>query len=127
MNAYQFHFPEIELVGCFFHYGQAIYRKIKNELKLASEYKADENLQRYVKSVISLALVPPSKVEDAFLNLMYKEIDLIEQYTLGPFNDYFCETWIENDTWLISLWNQYDRTIRTNNHIEGMKKCVGYS
>jgi hypothetical protein len=30
MGAFQYHFPRIEISGCFFHFGQSLYRKIVN-------------------------------------------------------------------------------------------------
>ena len=93
MNAYQFHFPRVQLIGCFFHYGQAIYRRLKNECKLSSEYRTDNDLAKWLKSVIALALLPPSQVETAFAYLMEEEV--VTKYpALTEFNDYFVETWI---------------------------------
>jgi len=28
IGAYQYHFPNIKVIGCFFHFGQSLYRKI---------------------------------------------------------------------------------------------------
>ena len=65
INAYKFHFPRAEILGCFFHFGQCLYKKLV-ELGLKVQYSQDANLRKWVKMVISLALVPPEKVSDGF-------------------------------------------------------------
>ena len=67
MGAFQYHFPRIEISGCFFHFGQSLYRKIVNfiliiyiflfwyflkvDIGLKTQYQEDENLRKYVKKI----------------------------------------------------------------------------
>ena len=73
MNAYQFHFTRIKLVGFFFHFGQSLYRRLKNECKLAQEYQADPKLSKWLKSVTALAFLPIYK-GNIFLKVAFEFI-----------------------------------------------------
>ena len=97
-----------------------MFRKIA-EIGLKKQYQEDENLKKFVKKIISLALVPIDKVQDVFVELCEFEKPEYEQIDL--FLDYMTETYIDPDQALfpIETWNQYDDTDnkRTNNDIEG--------
>ena len=71
---------------------------------------------KWFRSLVALALVPPGKVEDCFEHLLDTHPDYPEIQKLC---DYVTETWIEGK-FPIELWNHYDNDgPRTNNHIEG--------
>ena len=99
----------------------------QSEVMLGKEYLDDKVLRQWFKSVMAVALTPPEKVETAWLSLLDKSNEsdesdksLLEKYpTLDKFNNYFTSNWIESSTWTIGMWNQYDNTLRTNNHVEG--------
>jgi hypothetical protein len=48
--------------GCFFHFGQCLFKQIKDEAKLKTEYSQDPILRKWFKKVVSLALIPKNKV-----------------------------------------------------------------
>jgi len=50
-------FPSARHVGCFFHFCQAVWRRIQ-ELGLARRYKSNPDFQLHVKSHIALAFLP---------------------------------------------------------------------
>jgi hypothetical protein len=54
-------FPQTEVVGCFFHLGQAVWRKIQAN-GLIEAYTSDEEAYIKLKSLISLAFLPTDKV-----------------------------------------------------------------
>ena len=58
----------MKYLAVFFHFGQSLYRKVV-EIGLKVQYQEDENLKKYVKKIISLALVPTDKVQDVFVEL----------------------------------------------------------
>ena len=120
IGAFKYHFPRIEVSGCFFHFGQSLFRKVV-EIGLKVQYQEDENLKKYVKKIISLALVPRDKVQDIFVELC--EIEKPEFDSIDKFLDYVTETYVDPDQALfpIELWNQYDDNDnkRSNNDIEG--------
>jgi len=56
-------FPEIEIQGCMFHFGQSIWRKIQ-ALGLASDYNNHIQFQKWARLIFSLPLIPPSRIDD---------------------------------------------------------------
>ena len=65
-------FPWTRPRGCWFHYGQAIFRKAQ-EYGLQVEYKKKGVVYCIVKELIALALLPHEEVLEAFnVNLLYK-------------------------------------------------------
>ena len=114
------------IVGCLFHLGRCIYRKIL-QLGLSEQYLRDDDTRLNCKMLVSLAFVPPVDVLAAFETLL----DNIPA-DLEPLMDYFEDTWIDrphrrgqrrNPMFSIDVWSIYDRVIdglpRTNNSIEG--------
>lgn len=106
-------------VGCFFHYTQAIYRKIQN-LGLSNEYAADENIRNICRKLMALALMPVSLVIETFDDLH----DLIFQLPsakcdlLKSLFNYFENQWIKRVD--VKTWNVYGLKLRTNNNAEGL-------
>ena len=61
LNAIDTSFPGTNNKGCFFHFSQAIFRKIQS-LGLQNRYKDDENFAHKVRMLAALAFVPLSDV-----------------------------------------------------------------
>lgn len=61
-------FPDAQLKGCYFHFGQALYQKIKSA-GLEQQYKDDEEFRVYAKCFKALAFVPLDSVVEAFEEL----------------------------------------------------------
>ncbi|CAF4728863.1 unnamed protein product, partial [Rotaria socialis] len=61
-------FPRARHTGCFFHFCQAIYRKIR-ELGLSNTYKDDANARNFCRRLMALPLLPLNEVEFAFEEL----------------------------------------------------------
>ena len=120
IGAFKYHFPRTEVSGYFFHFGQSLYWKVV-EIGLKVQYQEDENLKKYVKKFISLALVPMDKVQDVFVELC--ESERPDYDSIDQFLDYMTEAYVDPDQALfpIELWNQYDDNDnkRSNNDIEG--------
>ena len=62
--------------------------------------------------MVSLALIPPEKVQDAFIYLLDKS--LVQTYSLEPFCDYSVQTWIEGKIFftIFSLINNIDQAFK---------------
>ena len=58
-------FPAATAKGCWFHYGQAIYRKA-SELGLSPSYKKKGVVYKIVKELIALALLPAKDILEGF-------------------------------------------------------------
>ena len=58
-------FPNAKIMGCYFHYSQAILRKVNN-LGLKRLYRKNKIVQRVVRMLIQLALLPYNKIQQGF-------------------------------------------------------------
>ena len=102
-------FPAAELHGCFFHFCQAIYRKIQS-LGLAQQYHTNNDVRTACRRLMALAFLPVHLVEQWFALLppMPAINDLLayfENYWLTEMNP--------------AIWNMHNVARRTNNDVEG--------
>ncbi|KAE8746807.1 hypothetical protein FOCC_FOCC006442 [Frankliniella occidentalis] len=67
IKAAQASFPDCQLLGCLFHFGQVLWRKLQGE-GLAVQYRAEasEQMRTDFHSLIAVAFVPVDDVEEAF-------------------------------------------------------------
>lgn len=59
-------FPGARARGCWFHYGQAIYRYATVDCKLLLEYRKLGVVRHIVKQLIAIALLPHNKIHEAY-------------------------------------------------------------
>jgi hypothetical protein len=78
--------------GCFFHYCQALYKKIQS-LGLSTAYLDDEDIRLACRSAMALALLPVEHVEEAFQLL--KENSPEE---MVEFFEYYQKQWLKRET-----------------------------
>ena len=93
INAFKFHFPNIVIRCCSFHFGQNLYRHIVS-CGLKQAYSEDKELKFWVKKVTALALVPIDEVENVFCELLCEKPDYPQ---LDKWADYVLKTYIEKD------------------------------
>lgn len=115
-------FPETKVIGCFFHLGQILWRKIQ-ELRLTEVYRASEVTRLQCKMIIALAFVPIRDVQFSFEIIAE---DFAEE--LQPLLIYWEKNYIGRrllnipPRFPIENWNLFDRTLqnlpRTNNSVE---------
>ena len=67
-NAFLHVFPGVEILGCFFHLGQSLWRKVQG-VGLREAYIDDENVRKHVKMLMALAFVPIDEIYHAFGDL----------------------------------------------------------
>ena len=65
MNAWEEVFPNIQVKGCLFHYGQSIWRKIQN-LGLSAAYNNHEEFGKWARLIFALPLIPLAMVDDVW-------------------------------------------------------------
>lgn len=110
-------FPNASHIGCHFHFGQAIWRKVQ-EQHLSSLYITDGVVTNFVESCIALSYIPPTEVE---LNFETFILTLEAHYMtlFADFITYFRSTWLFGN-FPIKMWNVYghDHLHRTNNVVE---------
>ena len=75
-----------------YHFGQCLWRNVQR-LGLQGWYKDDANNALIIKSFQALAFVPPSRVTEAFQELMGSLDDETDEH-LSDFLSYFEATWI---------------------------------
>lgn len=62
-NAWELAFPNIEVRGCLFHFGQCIWRRIQ-ALGLAGDYNNSPEFTAWARLIFALPLLPLGRVED---------------------------------------------------------------
>lgn len=124
-NALRAEFSNVQISGCYFHFGQAIWRRVQN-LGLVSLYKSDDNFQRCIHLTSSLPLVPLVEVDTAWAYIQSCWPTNHEQ-TL-ELKEYIYRTWISvSDGSLFDrvVWNQFGVVRgRTNNVAEGFHSAL---
>lgn len=107
-------FPSSRLHGCFFHFSQALWRKVQ-EIGLASEYNNDPTIKRLLRHLFGLPFLPIGHIPRAFRLLSASA----NTGKLRRLFRYVSNTWIEGDMWRPFDWSVYGRQVRTNNDVEG--------
>ena len=116
-------FPKVTIKGCFFHFTQAVFRRIQN-LGMKTQYVRDLGTKDICRRMMSLPLLPHECVPGAFQQLKQRCDDSgIE--CLQKFGDYVKKNWI--DGWFgPKTWVCYTEHIRTNNHVEGYHRGLNF-
>ncbi|XP_042223201.1 uncharacterized protein LOC121867341 [Homarus americanus] len=121
-------FPNTKIFGCFFHFGQCLWRQTQG-LGLLTWYNDPRNAL-IVKSVQALVFVPVSDVAESF-NESVSALDDETYEFLSEFLGYFEATWIgvvqrgrrRRPAFELRLWNILERNTqglpRTTNSLEG--------
>ena len=113
-------FPTITVLGCAFHWAQAIWRKVQ-DLGLASAYKDDPASSAIIRTVLALAYLPAEHIQ-ATWEEVNSRVQGHEQFK--ALLAYVRTTWLESTVWDCNSWSLYRRAIRTNNDVEGWHNRV---
>ncbi|KAL4097696.1 hypothetical protein QTP88_022427 [Uroleucon formosanum] len=123
-------FPNVQIFGCYFHLCQNFRSKL-GELHLISRYKNEPEFCIQVKSIIALAFVPISDLDDA-LDILSESLpeELID--VLDWFEDFYIGRKNRSREgrrparFSPAMWNLYERVLtnkdRTNNHAEAANR-----
>ena len=117
-NAFSKNFLMTTVKGCQFHFGQHIWRQIKN--KGLIPFAKSEEARRQIANKLMLPLLPPQEINTALCDIV-ESISNVHQNFL-KLTDYICRTYIENALFPPSFWNLFDLVgirPKTNNHVEG--------
>ena len=107
-------FPTVKILGCAFHWTQAVWRKIQ-ELGLQVSYMSDDATFKYLRKVMSLPFLPADKIPRAFQRLLQTATGQPIQQLMS----YIADTWVYGSVWTPVDWSVYMQSVRTNNDIEG--------
>lgn len=131
IKAFQKNFPNAKIVGCFFHYGQCLWRRVQASGS-QKMYNDDLGFAKCIKKLIALAFVPVVDVIFAYEQLI-RSVDFTQyEAQLSPILDYYESNWVgklkrnvrrSSPKFSIKMWNCYDSVLgdkpRTNNNVEG--------
>ncbi|XP_003382149.1 conserved hypothetical protein [Trichinella spiralis] len=105
------YFPNTRVQGCYFHFCQAVHRKV-GELGLKTRYRQHEETKRKIRMLLATAFLPEPQVDMG--------VSLLEAGTTGTLAalfQYFRQEWMTDER--LPLWNVHSVNIRTNNLLEG--------
>ena len=122
INAFTAAYPNVRILGCYFHLTQSILRKV-DEIGMKSDYESDDNLRIAVRCLPALAMVPSTDVGEAFWILA----DYMPEHEKMPeLPAYFEHTYIQGRR--RPGRNQYYRfainPIETWNHFESASEGI---
>lgn len=84
--------PGIKLLGCWFHFAQAIRRKVASLSELFEIVRKDPTIRSIYYKFICLALLPHEKIHKAFNELALEALRSTKAFT--PFVKYFQNQWL---------------------------------
>jgi hypothetical protein len=129
MNAIRGELPYTRIRGCYFHFTQAIWRKVQ-DLGLTIPFRDNNAVKKTVRRVSALPLVPISNIDAVWESI--QENAPLNINGVESFIDYVVNTWIDEIYGLFNrtIWTHFDNNgARTNNHLEGfhykINKCMG--
>ncbi|XP_076037058.1 uncharacterized protein LOC143022632 [Oratosquilla oratoria] len=111
-------FKEVKIIGCLFHWTQALWRKIQ-ELGLQVSYSKEKNIFAYVRKLMALPFLPADKIQLEFNELKSKA----NSSELEKFVDYIENTWIQSTVWPPSAWSIYTPNPHKQRH-RGLASCT---
>ena len=107
-------FPDITILGCCFHWTQAVWRKVQ-ELGLQVLYSNDDKTHKFIRKLLSLPYLPAEHINAVFTALQRKATTP----PLQQLTNYISTTWINSSVWPIPSWSVFGRYTQTNNDVEG--------
>ncbi|GFS08220.1 WD repeat protein [Elysia marginata] len=113
-GAFRHVFPAVEMCGCNFHWGQAVFRMIQ-ELGMQPGFQNDPGLNQYCKQILALPYLPWELI-DPTLTELESEATIKGQHHLCA---YVRQTWMESSVWDPASWSSFYRAILTKNDVEG--------
>ncbi|KAG0420600.1 hypothetical protein EQH57_0078 [Dictyocoela roeselum] len=126
-NAIRAVFPIASVKGCFFHFGQAVWRKVV-DLHLKTMYNESSNFRECVGMITALALIPLDDIDRGWSIIKSSLL-----YNSGQIDALFA--YVEN-VWLLDTRPLFSREIwsqhgvfrgRTNNYAEGLHSRINKS
>ena len=108
--------PNIRLVGCLFHYCQALYRQLQT-LHLANSYQTDPGTKFLARCFMALPVLPPEHIPQIFEVLAQRAARANQD--LNPFVLYVRTQWIYGPVFSARDISVFGMDTRTNNDVEG--------
>ena len=93
-NAFRHAYPGIRIYGCWFHYTQAIWRKIQ-KCGLTSCYRNNPELALFVKKIMAIPILPCDLIHSTYSVLQTPALQPIDKWKLDSFLRYFEKQWLK--------------------------------
>ena len=92
IQAVELNFPTAQLKGYYYHFTQALWRKVQSVRLQSDYYQNNSEVASFFQKVAALASVPPAFVRVAWQGIQQDAPDDDER--VDTFVDYFDQTWI---------------------------------
>lgn len=125
-NACRSVFGNAKIIGCFFHFLQALKMK-KAKCKLKTAFQQNAELKLWYRRLQMCAFLPQRVINKFIPNFLAtaKSDDAITQFSLNQFVAYFHNTWMKGGRELLwCLWMVFGA--RTTNYLEGKYNGLRY-
>lgn len=117
-NAVRKVFGPVRTRGCWFHYCQAIMKKVQ-ELKLVNDYYKKQDVYKMARRLMTLALIDEANIRKLFYFFKSRYQSHIDNTdAVKKLFDYVEDQWIKHTIITPEHWNCYMEPVRTNNQIE---------
>uniref|UniRef100_T1JH24 MULE transposase domain-containing protein n=1 Tax=Strigamia maritima TaxID=126957 RepID=T1JH24_STRMM len=121
-NAVSICFPRARVAGCFFHYSQAIWRRVQ-KLGLTDGYRDNPRITRTVKRCMALSLLPHTSFVAGLQTIReYTRLQGIDSGKVKSLLLYIERRWIRIIT--PERFSVFDLIRRTNNDVESFHKTL---
>lgn len=113
--------PNIHLLGCAFHYNQAIYRNIQGK-GLQDAYQNVEVIRQILRQIMALAFLPNDQIKTVYFDVIKPQLSHVPskpaalRLNLRGFFKYYESKWLTN----IHHFCVFNQSTRTNNALEGI-------
>lgn len=87
--------PNLPIYGCWFHFAQALRRKMASMKDLFDLIRKDKNAKLIFRKFQCLALLPAHSIMDAFVFLLHEALREHNFKEFAPFISYFKKEWLE--------------------------------
>ncbi|KAL2631004.1 hypothetical protein R1flu_015690 [Riccia fluitans] len=108
-------FPQSFHHGCYFHFTQAIWRKIQ-QMGLTTVYTNNESIKGRIRQLMALGFLPVPRIREG-LQAIIDSLSNAKYDILESLFQYFVSWWCERIP--LSMWNVHGIQRRTNNNCEG--------
>lgn len=103
--------PNLPILGCLFHYVQAIQRKMKSIPELYLLIRTNEKAKFIFRKIQCLALLPAHEIMNGFVILLREALETEKLVEFAPFFQYYKTQWLERVTPAhYSVFNKITRT-----------------
>jgi hypothetical protein len=109
------------LLGCAFHYNQAIYRNIQSK-GLQEAYQNVEMVRQVLRQTMALAFIPRDQIRIVYDDVIKPQLNNVPKtpkslrHNLRDFLQYYESFWLTK----IDKFCVFNQSTRTNNGLEGI-------